>query len=772
MPYTGIVDLPFSPGDPTGPQGPLARFLPALERGAARSALERYGAPGDLLLDPFGASPRLVLEAAQAGRAVLVASNNPITRFVMRHVLQPFSLEELQAALAQLSAAPKDGGRLEPFLLDLYRTQCSRCAEVVSADYFVWDRETNTPILRSYACKHCNHTIEEPTTDQDRDLAAEHAHRGLHHALALEQVAPQGDPDRAHAEAALAVYPGRAVYAIVALLNKLGRLSAADHRDPALALTLSALDEVNALWGHPEGRTRPLQLVASPQYRESNLWRALERAVADWAFAEAPVAIEPWPESGVPVPGTVALYAGPARELAETLQSIDIHRLLTVFPRPNQAYWTLSALWAAWLWDRDAAVPIKAALRRRRYDWSWHAGALHLALRALTPHLKPGAEVLCFMPDAEPGFIAAALTGMDSAGFNLTGRAVRVAEGQAVLTWKLAGESPPASRLEDAQLQASMMRALQARGEPAAYRLMHAAAYCDLAERRALSALRKRLGEQPISLLAERIGGVLGDRRVFVHHSRGVEPESGQYWLQDESGAADPLADRVEALVLEILQRRQGGVSAVELERQVCDALPGLSTPDRRIVMACLRSYAWRDSDNGLWHLRDEDQPKARLEDCEDILNLLASLGSRLGFRVTQGNPIGWRDEQIGESFSFTVEPTARMGVALQRSSAAPLAASPQPAGLFERPSETEVRPPAQAGTNQWIVIPGGRASLVAEKSRQDPRLREWMRHSGRMIKFRHVRRLAAETTLDRSNLLDRLTIDPPGQHDPQMPLL
>jgi hypothetical protein len=60
----------------------------------------------------------------------------------------------------------------------------------------------------------------------------------------------------------------------------------------------------------------------------------------------------------------------------------------------------------------------------------------------------------------------------------------------------------------------------------------------------------------------------------------------------------------------------------------------------------------------------------------------------------------------------------------------------------------------------------------VAEKSRRDPLLQSWLESAPRVIKFRHVRRLAEDTTLERGNLLERLVLDPPGHEDPQLPLL
>ena len=46
--------------------GPLARFTPPLEEGVISRWLPLHAPPGSWLLDPFGFSPRLVLEAAKA----------------------------------------------------------------------------------------------------------------------------------------------------------------------------------------------------------------------------------------------------------------------------------------------------------------------------------------------------------------------------------------------------------------------------------------------------------------------------------------------------------------------------------------------------------------------------------------------------------------------------------------------------------------------------------------------------------------------------------
>lgn len=741
-----LMDLAYPPGVPSPVPTPLARFLPPVEEGAVTRALQWFGAPGDLVFDPFGASPLLALEAARAGRAVLIAANNPVNQFLLEHSVQPFALAELQTALARMAAAPKDDSRLEPFVLDLYQTECSRCGASVSADYFVWDREADGPDLKGYACQNCNHVAEEAVTQADWERAQSYARRGLQHALALEQVAPAGDADRQHAEAALAVYPGRAVFALITLVNKLEQVDLEPPlRRAAQALLLSAFDAANALWGHPEGRARPLQLSASPRFREANVWRAMEKAVGEWAMALTGVTIEEWPAGGLPTPGAISVYRGPARDLADEAPGLKIASVLSVLPRPNQAYWTLSALWAAWLWGRTAAGPIKVALRRRRYDWAWHASALRTSLAGAWPLLSPEARLLAFMPEAEPGFMAAALAGLDGVGFRLAGEAVRVPDGHAVLLWERAAGGAAAEKPEvlRKRMSAAAASALGRRGEPAHYFLVHAAAWADLAHDRWLAPLWQDPDGNPLLTLADTTEAALGDRDVLIRLGGGTEPEHGLYWLADPSRAEVPLADRVEALVLGAL-REQNAWLEVELEARLCQALPGLLTPDRRLVQACLRSYAEPDPGTRIWRLRPEDEGAQRAADCEEMKSLLADVGQRVGYTVEGQDPIRWLDAEGEISYAFEVREMAGLG------------------RVLHEPASSRVT----------FVVPGGRASLVAELARRDPRIRDWLGRRGSVLKYRHVRRLAAETTLNRDNLAERLAIDPPENRDPQMPLL
>jgi hypothetical protein len=739
------MDIPLPVGYLHSHPLPLGRFLPPVDEGVITQVIKRYVPEGGLIFDPFGASPMVALESAREGYPVIVAANNPINRFILQKTLQPFSQGRLQAALAQIAAIPKDDSRMEIVLLDLYRSECNRCGQVVIVEYFVWDKELGGPTHKVYTCDHCAFTGEASATEEDWNRAADYSRKGLQHAIALEQVAPSGDTYRQHAEAALGVYPGRAIYALVTLLNKVNQGNYDDITLSAIrALLISTFDAGNAMWSYPEGRPRPRQLIASARFKENNLWRALERAVDIWALSSDEIAVAEWRAGDRIIPGQVTIAACAAREVAETLGKGQIAALISVPPRPNQAYWSLSALWTAWLWGREAASSIKVALRRRRYDWTWHAGALRTVLSGIVEYLEEETPGVIYIPEAEPGFLEAAFTGFDASGFALNGRAFRAGEEQAFLQWSFPASEPPAwdENIGRQLVNQTIRESVIGVGEPVPYAILHAGAWSVLAKERMIASAMQSEKRQALQRMNDWIEEELGTSAQWEHLTKGVEIESGSYWFAHPTPSEDPLFDRVERMVLGLL-RTVYTVGEVELDGRVCEAFPGISTPDRRLVLACLHSYAQRRGD-GLWTLRPEDYEEARMADCDEVIELLGKLGRTLGYSVPSDEPLRWITMEGSTAFTFRVSEMASWG--------------------WEHMDPDE--------SNLTMVIPGGRSALVAEKARRDPRVREWMHTPGRVIKFRHVRRLASESNLTLGNLAERIAIDPPERQDPQMPLL
>src|SRR5215203_888855 len=179
----------YIPGMKPVEPGPLARFTPPLEEGAVSAWLPAHAPTSSWVLDPFGFSPRLVLEAARAGYRVLGTVNNPITRFLLEVFANPPSEAEFKAAFAELESAKKADERLGVHLKSLYLTPCEKCEREIEAQSFLWRKGEDAPYARVYECKECGDSGERVATQQDIDRAKKIAATdGLHRSRSFEKV--------------------------------------------------------------------------------------------------------------------------------------------------------------------------------------------------------------------------------------------------------------------------------------------------------------------------------------------------------------------------------------------------------------------------------------------------------------------------------------------------------------------------------------------------------------------------------------------------------
>ncbi len=141
-------EQPYIPGTLNEIPSPLARFLPPLEIGTSTAWLDGNLTENAWVLDPFGGSPQQALRLARSGVKVLVAANNPISRFLLEMAADPPSESDFKAALAELAASRKGDERLEIHLKNLYESECSNCKRTVSVDAFLWRKDADVPFAR------------------------------------------------------------------------------------------------------------------------------------------------------------------------------------------------------------------------------------------------------------------------------------------------------------------------------------------------------------------------------------------------------------------------------------------------------------------------------------------------------------------------------------------------------------------------------------------------------------------------------------------------
>jgi hypothetical protein len=658
---------------------------------------------------------------------------------------QPPSEEEMQSALAELGASRRGDERLEAHILSLYITQCPECDSETTATAFIWERDATAPFARVIDCQACGHQGEHPTDEADLERAAAFQRGGPHQARALERIAPRGDPDRAHAEEALSAYLPRAVYALFTIINRLDGINVPPEKRRLLqALVLSACDRANTLWAHSSSRLRPKQLSTSPQFREHNLWLGIEEAVGLWAQARQAVPVVAWPEIP-PESGGISLFEGPLRDMAESLPERNIQAVVTAFPRPNQAFWTLSALWAGWLWGREALGPFAAVLRRRRYDWAWHSEALTAGLGSLGGRLADGTPFFGLIAESEAGFNAAAIIGANLGGFALEGLSLRREDGQLQALWKKASPSldlAPASKNEEVVEERARVLLVE-RGEPTHFLHLQATALEGLSARPQMGGQSGDPGEL-YAEIRDIIDVGLTFRRGFLRFGGSESSsETGQWWLLDEGSSRTPLADRLEIALVRYLLRNPGRPTA-DIDAAMCAVFPGLLTPPRDLLLTILNSYA--EESEGAWRLRAADMPRARRGDLGDMRQALQKMGARLGYTLSGEQPLEWTTPGGVVRHRFFVIASAVAG-------------------------DIVFKEREQAGKS-LLVLPGGRSQLVLEKLRRDPRLRAAVEEGWEFIKFRHIRRLADNQSLTMDSFEELLPIDPLSGDEAQAPLL
>ena len=777
--------IAWLPGTYPERPGPLGRYLPIVSRGIVTTWLRERVPLGEWILDPFGAAPEVALEAAQAGYRVLVAANNPIARFLLELAADPPDPHDMQLALAELSSAARADGHLEGHLRGLYRSECAQCGQPVFCDAFLWEREAAAPYAHLYMCDNCGERGEHPALEADAQRAAQLNKKGMQWARALERVAPINDPDRERAEEALEVYQPRAIYALMTLINQLDQMAPspvsaisqpawAIRQRSLAAMLLPVFDQANSLWPIGGGRSRPKSLVQPQRFYEKNVWFQLEESIKMWQDARqhVPVPVTTWPELP-PASGGICQFEGRLKSLVEHLAPIQIRAIAAAIPRPNQAYWSLSALWAGWLWGREAAGPFKSVLRRRRYDWGWHTSALYSVFESLAEAAPAPTPFLGLVSEPEPGFMTACLLAASQAGYRLESQAIRVEESQAQILWSnqskssiqapsVKGADEPGLILVDEKtaLQAAR-RTLAERGEPTAYLLLHASA---------LAALLGSPSSAPTSVEA------ISDQYSEVHNqltqalTRSTQlqrmgpgdssAEGARWWFAparlpvDGGEILTPLSDRVEMAIVRTLLR-QPGRSLEEFDREISADFPGLNTPELSLIRVCLESYGELEAGAASqWMLRSSDEPAARRSDLEEMQLLLGALGERLGYKITGGADrvvsgqyqLNWQRSDGAIDYLFYVLASAVLGKVASQ--------------------------PRDARRGAYIVVPGGRANLIDYKLRTNPLLSSLVQPNWRFIKFRLLRRVAEYKPASPEALERQLELDPLGNQDPQIQLL
>ena len=703
----------FIPSDTPPPLRLLRQAFPAVPPSVARAAIEAHTHPGDVILDPFASGLGVIQAALELDRKIIAASFNPINLLAISATLWP---ADARAALTHLADAPKGSLRLRDHLRELYTTRCPTCGRDSLAQHFVWDRDRGEPIEKHVNCTVCGENIGSINAD-DLTRLKRYDPRGLAFWMLHGRVIDRNHEDADRVNDVLDAYTPRTQSALGDILSKFEGLSTEDRSALRPAL-LATFDMCTTLHTSDESRY-PSGLKPPARFLERNVWLELEQQVSllpavSPSFPRV-ATVEELLASATPA---VCLFVAPARELIKQLPIDSIPLMITHPPLPRPGFWSLSAVWAAWLWGKqhpqvDHLLPL---LSRKRSNWDWQWRAIGSALTALRPVLRDDARTVMSFP-ADEATLESVLLAAASANAVVEHLTCDPHDGLRV-TWR--GGVIPSSAGTRNLGQSIAQHILLDRAEPTSTLMLKAGLLAAWGETSTLSDIAHQPDGEvpPLAMLRAAVKSALNDL---------VEIEPQMWWLADHSidrarRILAPLADRVEQTVVELL-RAQADWHTLDLLREVYRRFPDQLTPDRALLATSIHSYAEESSFDQI-HLRVEDHAVARAAEVQEVNQLLVEIGQRLGFEVSvteQG--MVWQ-----QSYTFVIQTTAELAALLQ----------------------------ADAGV---LVIPGGRATLLQVKLARDARLRE--RH-WKVLKFSSLRQAAQQSDLTLQTFQLAFGLEPP----------
>lgn len=743
----------------------FARHRQPLAENVARQYIEGLTAPGDLVIDPFAASPTVPRLAAELGRRAIAVDSNPLVAFAAKVQAALPAPREIRNALARLGEIRKEDESLKAHVEQLYGSLCANCGSAVVVDYYLHALDLHAPVDKIYHCPNCGDR-RDPTNDADRSRAAEIKPRGFHYHLLLERITGASGEHVAVLRELLKLYTPRNLYALVSVTLKLDAEIHDDAtRQTLIACLVHALDVCSTLYASPDG----LPQRATPAvFVEMNVWRALETAAAGLGDAPRGPAPAASPEQVVNSP-EAALFIGQGS--AHSLAAVMSPAAALVVSSParlDPLFWQLSYLWTSWVFGKPAAQPLEALLDPEHQRWGWYGNALAVSLREAARLMRDDGTLALGFPSGSHAMIEA-LCLAGSPFFHLESFAFRPSVDSAGTTefGALRGDYRVLWRRQEAhavvkearEVGAALRRdalvgsteILATRGEPLAYSWVHHGALRQLAIGGALAetmVAKMPARDNAFQFLRHQLEAGLksGYARDFDHWTANGRVLWARRQAPREAG---PLADRVESVVREILFSAKR-ITRTELEDQVLTLFRDLLTPEIELVEICARAYA--ESVHEEWRWREHD----RAAELAKAKRLVSELGSRMNLAV--------RSSEQGEEFELVW--SEQKLVPASSAGAVKAVRMPEDSHGFIFPERLDllklVRTPA-ATMQGIVVIPETQVELAKEKLRRMPTLDKPLHEAGwEFIRLPYVEALLSSSSVERAEFQLGLGLEPP----------
>jgi len=727
----------FSESDQT-PEIPLERYLPPYQSGTLSKMLQYKNIFSGWLLDPIGSHPLSAIELAKNGYKVLVAVSNPVIAKLYEVICMAPSKAEIQAAISEFGALRVGEERLELNIKKMYESDCPNCKVLTNHVKFVWRKGDAVPVLKELSCPACGFTGESAPSQFDIEKLKQLGNIPMYESRALQRVLPGTTDPPAMLSEAIQSYLPRALAVIIRLMNKNDSFNTTPHRKKIIeALLIVAFDHGTKMWGIPASRSRPKAVSIPNQFWEFNLWEVIENGGRYLSILEEALPFVFYPDLP-PDEGGICLYPNRIRR-SEDLQNLPMAQsIVTILPRPSQALWTYSVVWAGWIWGHNAISQLKGVLERKRYDWIWHTYALKKLFEfSATKHIP----WLATAPELTSNYLLSFVSAPASSGYQLCEYAFNGDTKSAQLYWQI-----PAMGSSSQTLGANAIQEyLQAKGEEASYQELLSINMLDLANNRYLLNEDLKVDSDLFPNISKEFEKTLMTPSL-IRKVDSDTMEYGEFWLAHPPERYRPLADQIEIHFLQYLQN-DPIVSVTEIESLINQKQPGVLPAPHELILNLLRSYC--DPVPGMentWQLRHQESSMIRRADIRIMQRMLIDIGKRVGMSVATSPVISWQSSTIGRNYQFFVSGSC----------------------IFSRFIDGNQ---VKGSQETVIVYPGSRADLLNYKLKRSLVLANQLAKI-HFVKFRHIRNLYENPGLDIQTWVKLLDSDPAVWQDFGQPVL
>jgi hypothetical protein len=720
----------------------LQRYLPTGSNYRLEKWLANHSDTTGIIIDPFGTSPFLLIELARRGETVLVAANNPINKFLIEVGANPPSKDDLYKCLSSLAATRRGKERLEPHILSLYETICDDCHQVVSAKYFVWEKGNVYPTSKWVACPKCNFEGLSDITEVDKNILEQFKNDGLHRARALESIISKDDKMRGDVEEAVGIYSPRTLYALFTILNKFEILSLPENQKQALqVILLHTFDASSNLWSHSNSTYRPLQLKVPNRYIEFNVWHSLEEGLKLIQHAEEKIEVTVYPI--FPKENGLCIYPGPIRDLATVSTEVDVKGIVSSVPYPNMAFWKLSALWSGWLFGRESIARFVTIIKRKRFNWHWHATALSETLESLKNIVKDKTPFYFSLSPIREGFIFALFFALHNAKYLVKTSMYSMSPKNLILEGeKGIDKKVPSSKPENKSILEIAKSILDSHDQPLSF----------------LSLLPNILKKFPIeesstsdevtsqnkfSEYINPVKSVFKYRNGFLQFGgTGNDISTGVWGLEQSENYQESQDDIIEKWLIRTLLKNQEMTTADFVTAMWYEFPQNIDLSEEYLGLL-LNSYASL-STNSIWWIKANELPVERSNDIYNLQNNLVQIAQNGGFGSRGKTPIVWEGINFEKQFFLGASAAISSKVYAQQ----------------ENYSE------------KYIGIPGSRADLFLYKLKRNPYLENLLSNNWKVVKFRTIQQMHSMGKISLTQFDEIIMADQLENNDPQLRLI